>query len=185
MEEIWKDIPGYEGLYQVSNLGRIKSFPRKGTHELKEHILKPGKNHKGYLHVKLRKNCIGKTITVHRLVAKMFISNPNNLEQVDYIDDDKENNCVNNLQWITNADNMAKAWQTGARSIEKTYKKGKENCHARVVNQYDLKGVYIKTWYCIKDIEKELGFNNRNISACCRHKRPTAYGFKWEYALTE
>lgn len=185
MKEIWKDIIGYEGLYQVSNLGKVKSFPRKGTHELKEHILKPGKNHKGYLQVKLTKNCIGKTIPVHRLVAKIFIPNPNNLPQVDHIDDNKENNCVDNLQWITNSDNMAKAWKTGVRTIEKTYKRGKDNKISKSVIQYDLQGNFIKQWYCIKDIERELKFNNRNICACCKHKRPTAYGFKWEYALTE
>ena len=182
MLEIWDDIKGYEGLYQVSNMGRVKSLPRKGTHVKEEHILKAYKDHKGYPQVGLLKRGKRKIVAVHRLVAETFILNPLNLPQVDHYDDNKENNCVYNLQWITNADNMAKAWQTGARSLEKTYKRGKENARSKIVNQYDLEGNFIKQWYCIKDIEKELGCNNRNISACCRHKRPTAYGFKWEYA---
>lgn len=180
--EIWKDIKGYEGLYQVSNLGRVKSFPRKGTHVKVEHILVPSKNHKGYLSVNLRKEGKANFFSIHRLVAQTFISNPNNLAQVDHIDDNKENNNVDNLQWISNEDNMKKAWLTGARSKEKTYKRGKENTCARIVNQYDLNGQFIKKWYCIRDIQRELGFDNRNISACCRRKRPTAYGYIWRYA---
>ncbi|MBQ8207049.1 MAG: HNH endonuclease [Bacilli bacterium] len=181
MQEIWKDIKGYEGLYKASNLGRIKSMPRHGTHVREEHILKQNVNRKGYSIVGLTKNSKTSTITVHRLVANAFIPNPNNLPQVDHINDNKKDNSINNLQWITNEDNMKKAWLTGARSIEKTYKRGKENCRAKIVNQYDLKNNYIRTWYCIRDIEKELGFDNRNISACCRNKRPTAYGYKWKY----
>jgi hypothetical protein len=181
--EIWKDIKGYEGLYQVSNYGRIKSFPRKGTHINTEHILSINKDHKGYLMVTLTKKCKRKTYKVHRLVAEAFISNPNNLPQVDHIDDNKENIKVENLQWITNADNMKKAWKTGARSLEKTYKRGKENSRSKKIVQIDLNGNFIKQWYCIMDIERELGYNNKNICACCRKKRPTAYGYKWEYLV--
>lgn len=182
MNEIWKDIKNYEGLYQISNLGRVKSFARKGTRTKENRILKNSKNPKGYPQVRLMKNSIGKIVSIHRLVAEAFIPNPYNLPQVDHIDDNKENNCISNLQWITNKDNMAKAWKTGARSIEKTYKHGKDNHNARIVNQYDLNGNFIKTWYCIKDIQDKLHFDNRNISACCRHKRPTAYKYKWKYA---
>lgn len=182
MEEIWKDIPNYEGLYQVSNYGNIKSIARQGT---KEHIMIKSKNHQGYLQIKLTKHSISKTKKVHRLVAEAFIPNPYNLPQVDHIDDNKENNCVSNLQWITNEDNMAKAWKTGARTLKKSYKRGKDNVNSRSVMQYDLQGNFIKLWYCIKDIERKLGFDNRNISACCRNKKKTAYGYKWKYALTE
>lgn len=185
MEEIWKDIPGYEGLYQASNLGKIKSMPRKGTHSQEEYILKEKKRRKGYHEIALTKECKTKHYFVHRLIAMTFIPNPLNLPQIDHIDDNKSNNCVNNLQWITNADNMAKAWRTGARTIEKTYKRGKDNKISKSVMQYDLEGNFIKQWYCIKDIERELKFHSGNICCCCRHKRPTAYGFKWEYALTE
>lgn len=179
MKEIWKDIKGYEGLYQVSNLGRVKSFPRKGTHTKREHILIVGKNHKGYFQVKLTKKCKAKTISVHRLVAEAFIPNPDNLPQINHKDGNKDNNCVNNLEWCTNEYNMKEAIRLGLR--DKIYKYGKNHFNSVIVNQYDLDGTFIKKWYCIRNIEKTLGFDNRNISACCRGKRPTAYGYKWKY----
>lgn len=74
---------------------------------------------------------------------------------------------------------MQHAWKLGLRN--NVYKKGKEHCKSVSVFQYDLKGNFIKEWYCIKDIERELGFDNRNISACCRHKRNMAYGYIWRY----
>lgn len=179
MEEIWKDIKSYEGLYQVSNLGKVRSFPRKGTHTKKIHILKSGKNHKGYLYVVLTNKYKKKTISIHRLVAQAFIPNPNNLPQVNHIDGDKLNNCVENLEWITNYDNMKHAMKLGLR--DKIYKHGKEHFKSVIVNQYDLNNNFIKQWYCVRDIERELGFDNRNVCACCRGKRPTAYGYKWKY----
>lgn len=110
MEEIWENIKGYEGLYQVSNLGRVKSIKRliydinkkQNVYIQKETILKYGLNHKGYKMVKLQKNKQKKTISIHRLVALTFIPNPNNLEQVNHIDGNKENNCVSNLEWCNN-----------------------------------------------------------------------------------
>lgn len=102
MKEIWKDIEEYEGLYQISNLGRVKSFPRKGTHTTKERIIKFAKSNKGYLIAILKNNDVQKAFSVHRLVAKAFIPNPNNLPQVNHKDENKENNNVNNLEWCDN-----------------------------------------------------------------------------------
>lgn len=99
MQETWKPIEGYEN-YNVSNMGNIKNI-------ITGKILKPGDNGKGYKHVMLyNKEHKGKTIMVHRLVAKAFIPNPNNLPQVNHIDEDKTNNCVDNLEWITSEDNI-------------------------------------------------------------------------------
>jgi NUMOD4 motif/HNH endonuclease len=92
--EEWKDVIGYEGRYQVSNLGRVKSFANS-----KERILKPGTNNKGYLYVGLWKNSKAKNFLVHRLVAMHFIPNPLNKEQVNHSDGDKRNNFVSNLEW--------------------------------------------------------------------------------------
>lgn len=117
---------------------------------------------------------------VHRLVAEAFIPNPNNYPQVNHIDGNKLNNKVENLEWCTNEYNMKEACRLGLR--DHIYKKGKEHCRSVKVNQYDLQGNFIKTWYCVKDIERELGFDNRNICACCRGKKPTAYKYKWKYA---
>ena len=107
MEEIWKDIKGYEGLYQVSNLGRVKSLGRwvykeyRGKRWQGEKILKQIKNKFGYLRVYLYKNRKAKCYAIHRLVAQVFIPNPYNLPQVNHKDEDKSNNRVDNLEWCT------------------------------------------------------------------------------------
>lgn len=178
MEEIWKDIEGYEGLYQVSNFGNVRSIPRKGTYKT-VHILKPGKTRKGYFQVILTKNSIGKPFRIHRLVAKAFIPNLNNLPQVNHKDGNKLNNCVDNLEWCTNEYNMKESWRLGLR--DNIYKKGKENSRSVIINQYNFQGEFVKKWYCVRDIERELNFDNRNICACARHKRKSAYGFIWRY----
>lgn len=105
-EEIWKDIKGYEGIYQVSNLGRVKSLPRfhktKNGYYSKVKILTPIKNDRGYLLVGLSKEWKKQKIFVHRLVAEAFIPNPNNLPQVNHINEfEKDNNCVENLEWCS------------------------------------------------------------------------------------
>ena len=111
MEE-WKSIPGYEGLYEVSNLGRVRSLDRYvkysngNIHLHKGKVLSPGKNTDGYLEVVLKCNRKCKTITVHRLVAQTFIPNPDNLPQVNHKDEVKSNNCVENLEWCTQQYNL-------------------------------------------------------------------------------
>ena len=96
--EIWKDIPGYEGLYQVSNLGRVKSLCRKSG-EMTQHIKK------GYCVVYLYKNKMTRTLSVHRLVASAFIPNPDNKPQIDHIDRNRTNNDTSNLRWATASEN--------------------------------------------------------------------------------
>ena len=116
MEE-WRDIPGYEGLYQVSNLGRIRSLIDK-KYDLNEKVvkiinrekmLKQNLTKKGYCNVKLYKNGKGETYKIHRLVAETFIPNPENKPQVNHIDGNKQNNCVSNLEWNTNEENFNNA----------------------------------------------------------------------------
>ena len=138
MEE-WKDIEGYEGLYQVSNLGRVKSLERETpftsreretpftsrwgqrvTRTRKEFIMKTKEQFNGYLYLCLR-NCGAKWISVHRLVAQAFIPNPDNKPQIDHIDGNKHNNCVENLRWVTAAENAANPlW------IEQSKKRGSQ-----------------------------------------------------------
>lgn len=107
MEE-WRDIIGYDGLYQVSNLGRIKRLSRtivsnnRSQFSVKEKILKLGTHKRGYKTIMLHKNKKHKLWLVHRLVALNFIPNPNNLPQINHKDEDKTNNCVENLEWCTN-----------------------------------------------------------------------------------
>lgn len=119
MQETWKDIDDYKGLYQISNLGRVKSLNRvvikkNGVHHpFKEKILSCEINNKGYIMVALCKNTKIKLFSVHRLVAKAFIPNPNNLSQVNHKDRNKENNHVNNLEWCTQSVNMQHAYKQG------------------------------------------------------------------------
>lgn len=110
MEENWKDIKGYEGLYQISNTGRVKSFKRLGT---PERIRKQHLDRYGYPKLNLFKERIGKTKKTHRLVAEAFIPNPENKETVNHIDGNKENNHVSNLEWATHEEQVIHAMENG------------------------------------------------------------------------
>ena len=116
MEEIWKDIKEYEGLYQVSNLGRVKSFPRNGTQVNAIKILTLKLHHTGYYRVTLSKNNKRIDKLVHRLVAETFIPNPNRKPQVNHKDGDKLNNRVDNLEWNTCLENVQHSIYTGLRN---------------------------------------------------------------------
>lgn len=117
MEEVWKDIPGYEGLYQVSNFGKIKALPKiKITPDgrvgkTKEIILKENDNNFGYKSVSLSKNCKKTRFRIHRLVAEAFLENPNNYKEVNHKDENKSNNNVNNLEWCTRSYNAKYFYQ--------------------------------------------------------------------------
>ena len=171
-KEIWKDIKGYEGVYQVSNFGRIKSIVKY------KKLMLSSENENGYLRVCLiDKNKKKRTILIHRLVAKTFIPNPKNKEQVNHIDGNKYNNCVENLEWCTQSENMQHAFKNNLITREK----GEKNHRAKSVNQYTLEGNFIRKWDCIEDVTRELGIRGYNISSCCKGKRHTAGGFKWKY----
>ncbi len=113
VKEIWKDVKGYEGLYQVSNLGRIKRLERDrkyfrgGYSSYKEDFMCPSKDGKGYLFLKLTKNKVRKSFKVHRLVAIHFLKNDLKLNQVNHIDYDKENNFSGNLEWVNSYENQS------------------------------------------------------------------------------
>lgn len=174
--EIWKDIKGYEGLYQVSNLGNVRSVKRNcnqryGLREVKERILKTGKTKKGYLIVVLSKEQTTKSHAVHTLVANAFIPNVNNYPQINHIDENKENNNVNNLEWCTNKYNC----NYGTRTIRQKQKVSKP------VLQYDLKGNFIKKWGSISEAAKNLKMCITCISYNCNGKRKTAGGYIWKY----
>ena len=192
-KEIWKPIEGYEGLYEVSNYGRIKSLKRKVFVKKKniyktvnERILKPNKNTHGYYSLFLSKNGMAKIVTVHSLVANAFISNPNNYPQINHKDEDKSNNNAENLEWCTCKYNI----NYGTHNIRvKEKNKGKKNPRAREIKakkvfQYDINNNLIKVWECGKDCEK-FGFSNSKISDCCNKKRKTHKGYKWYHEPLE
>lgn len=157
-EEIWKEIQGFEGLYAVSNRGRVMNL-ESGK------VLKPQVNNNGYERVCLVKNKKRKKCYIHKLVANAFIENPNNLVQVNHIDENKRNNNVNNLNWMTASQNTI-------------YSSHKRSCK---VNQLTLDGQFIKEWKSFNEIERETGFNKGSINMCCKGRKKKAYDFKWEY----
>ena len=175
--EIWKDIEGYEGLYQVSNLGRVKSLDRYveyiGTNQThkkmkmkqfkKGKILKPVVHKNGYFFVTTIKHK-----SIHRLVAETFLLNPDNLPQVNHIDGNKQNNCVNNLEYCTQSENMQHA-----------YKNKLVKHFSKKVNQYDLDGNFIKKWNSIREAQYKLKLYH--ISDCCYGKRSKCGGYIWRF----
>ena len=166
MMEIWHDIEGYEGLYQISNKGRVKSL-KCG----KERILRPGINIYGYMFVCLYHDNVKKCFKLHRLVAQAFIPNPENKPQVNHKDENKLNNCVNNLEWSTAKENS----NYGTRNERIT---GRPFI---CIIQYSKDGIFIREWLGALEVERVLGINNRNINACCKGNRKSAGGFVWKY----
>lgn len=173
--EIWKDIEGYEGLYQASNKGNIRSlnYRRKGISKL----LKLREVTKGYLQVVLWKNKKSKCFQVHRLVAEAFIPNPDNLPQVNHKDENKENNKIENLEWCTNEYNH----NYGTRNLRGCDGLKKYNIEkSKRVYQYTLDGKLVSVYSSATECNRS-GYNQGCVSACCNGKIKTHKGYKWEY----
>ena len=164
--EVWKDVSGYEGMYEVSNLGRVKSL-KQG----KERILKPKTEKCGHLHVGLYKNGEQKKYYVHRLVAQVFLSNPQNLPMINHKDDNPSNNQVENLEFCTAKYNSNYGTRT-QRQAEKL---------SKPVIQFTKDGEFVREWKSATDVQRNLGYNNGHISECCNRKRKSAYSFIWKY----
>lgn len=178
IEEIWVNVFGYEGKYQVSNLGRVKSLPRNGT-VCYERILKIQVDKNGYNYVSFHK----RKFKIHRLVAEAFIPNPENKPQVNHIDGNKQNNEVENLEWATAQENLNHAFRIGLK--KKTDLEKMIQC-ARLKNmkpvlQYDLQGNFVKRWESAAEIQKCLGYREQNIGACCLNKYKKSNGFIWRF----
>lgn len=177
--EIWKEIPGYKGLYEVSNYGQIKSIERlekcgNKTRIRKARILKQSLR-RGYLFVSLCKNGRKENVVIHRIVSLLFIPNPNNMSEVDHIDGNKINNKVSNLRWVTakqNSNNL---------KAPNTYIGKKLNKGGKAVLQYDLEGNFIKEWVTTMEIQRQLNYHRSNISNCCNGLVKTAYNYIWRY----
>lgn len=192
MEEIWKAVVGYEGLYEVSNLGRVRSLDRttqsfhKGFNiirnvPVKGKILSIKKQKSGYLSVSLYKNGIQKYPTIHRLVAEAFLQNPDNLPQVNHKDEDKTNNRVENLEFCTAKYNShySKTWENG---LPKAYE-----VTSKPVLQFTKSGEFIAEYSSTCEAERQTGIKQTNISKCClgRKSYKSAGNYIWKYKTDE
>lgn len=180
MDEEWKDIEGYEGLYAISNLGRIKSYERWCGFYLKsESIRNSFYKSNGYECIDLyNRNHKKQKYYVHRLVAKAFIGNPENKPEVNHKDCNPQNNKVDNLEWVTSVENK-KAGDTPLHMSQA--QKSKKSC--KPVEQYTLDGVFIKGYISAADAARETGIDSSTISKVCRHvpKYNTCGGYVWKY----
>jgi len=162
MNEIWRSIKDYEGLYEVSNWGRVRNS-RTGR------VLRPGLAGNGYYTVNI---CRRNSKCIHRLVAEAFIPNPNNYPEVNHKDENKLNNRVDNLEWCPAEYNIN--YGTGNERRLYTERLG-------TIYQYTPDGRLYWIWRSATECSKITGFSQGNISAVCRGSRKSAYGYKWSY----
>lgn len=186
--EEWRDVVGYEGLYQVSNLGRVKSLKRNSipyyykntltTYTVNERICKQSIV-MGYLMVNLSKNNIKEQIKVHRLVAMMFIPNPNNYPQVNHKNENKLSNKSENLEWCTSKYNN----NYGTRNKRISKKQRNDPRFSKKIMQFSLDGKFIKEWESICEAGR-AGYNRKSISNICNKEKGyhTANGFLWKFS---
>lgn len=181
MEEIWKYIKGYEGLYQVSNLGRVKSLYFKD-----EKILKGRPDKDGYILVYLYKNKKATNKKVHKLVAEAFV--PECKIQVNHKNGIKDDNRAENLEYVTAGENQLHAFCVLKRKHKILTEKEKEklfNARSKRVIQYDIKSNKKFVYKSIREAERNTGIAHISISRCCRHKQEKAGGYMWRYENDE
>lgn len=177
MKEIFKEIPGFEGKYSVSNLGNVMSL--NYLNKKKPKLLVPIKHHGGYMIVHLGKS---KIRMIHTLVAEAFIPNPDKKKYVNHIDGNKSNNMVTNLEWVTSKENMNHAIMTGLRNPHKNnHPKGKDVVNSRPIIQCLKDGTFIKRFECISDAAREIGCNPCMIVNNASGRTRSAHGFVWKY----
>ena len=186
-EEIWKDIGGFEGIYQVSNFGNVRSLDRVisrrncSPYLCKGRMLKQSINMGGYAWIRLSNGAQSKLCRIHRLVAEAFIPNTNNYPVVNHKDENKLNNNVGNLEWCTYSYNTT--YSNSMRTKINTRNKNQSHGCEKKVYQYNLSGELVKTWNSLMDVSRKLHLPWGNIANCCRNTkyRHTAYGYKWSY----
>lgn len=183
MIELWKPIKDYETLYLISNFGRVKSLDkivpcRNGYRTVKEKILVPSRSGNirsdgsYYLKVMLTKNNKSTNKYIHRLVAETFLENPNNYLEINHIDENKQNNKYDNLEWCNRKQNNNHSQITQKLNDNKKLK----------VIQLSLNDEIIKIWDGVREASRGLGMKtHKHIISCCNGKANTCYGYKWEY----
>lgn len=189
MDKEWRQIKGFEGIYEISNYGEVKSLERKftggkGNYNRKEKILKTTNDKDGYPYVVLLKNKARKTVKVHRLVATAFIENNLLKEQVNHRDGIKSNSRSDNLEWCTQSENQIHSFRILKNKPSKANlgKFGKYSTRAKPIYQLDLEGKIIKEWDCATDASRELKISVGNISSCANGNKNYSHagGFRWK-----
>lgn len=186
-EEIWKPVVGYEGYYEVSNLGNVRSLNYNKTGSIK--LLSPSVLRSGRLQVLLCFDGRQKHKLVHRLVAEAFISNPENKPNIDHIDTDFTNNRVENLRWCTQSENnmnpitRKRLSAAGVSKMKRQWKMGCFDYRKKPVVQLTLGGELIRVWESTNSAGTALGIGAGDIGHCCKGKygRKTRGGYKWKY----
>lgn len=182
--EIWRPVVGYEGLYEVSDQGRVRSL-QSGKWRNRR-ILKLGKNPNGYLYVKLCKDGKGEGMRVHRVVAEAFIPNPNHLATVNHKDEDKTNNFASNLEWMSHKDNIN--YGSHNRRMAEALAKAMAGVNvnnpklSKPVQQLDkATGKVLAAFPSTVEAERITGIAHSSICACCNGKCKSAGGYVWRY----
>ena len=182
MSEQWKPIEGYESIYQVSNMGRVRRLAGVASNgrPLKAQIIKPIIQHSGYCHVGLWRGGVCDQRRVHRLVAEAFIPNPDNKPTVNHLNEDKQDNRACNLEWATVQENTVYGSCIERRTANR--KVGAANRRTSVIGT-DKDGNE-RVFDSIANASEYVGAsrNDGHISQCCKGKQKTAYGYKWRYA---
>lgn len=188
MIEEWLDIIGYEGYYQISSFGRIKSLDRLvatsrgfGFKSVKGRVIKTGPDKDNYLKLKLAKLGTMQFYSVHRLVAIHFVPNPNNLPLINHKDENKQNNYKDNLEWCTVAyNNTYNGRQEKINAKLRVLSNIKINLKRKPVSQYNLDGSFIRNFISIGEAV-ENGFNGESVSKCCRNLKKDYKKFIWKF----
>lgn len=190
MEEVWKDVVGYEGLYQVSNLGRVKSVDRtilrsSTPQKVKGKIISQETQNTGYKIVNLWNKKNRKAFLVHRLVAEAFLNKQDGKDVIDHINGIRDDNRVVNLRWCTQKENSNypiarhKYLSANKKRIENIRSFHKKN--SLKVYQLSIDGIIIKKWDSVKQASDKLGILTSGIYAACVNVKNTAGGYKWKY----
>lgn len=164
--EEWKDIPGYEGKYQVSNMGNVKALRWHGGES--EKMLKLGCDRRGYPTCFLYENGVRKQFSVHRVVAMAFVPNPGNKPQVNHLNGIKADNRAENLEWCTNHENNLHASEHDLK-------------HTACVLQFDVAGNLVKEWPSMAKAARAVGVARESIFGCCNGVAKTIKGYVWKY----